>query len=493
VIRLASCCGAALVLVSVVAPPASAVRAESISAMLRDGKAVVLSGVTVTGPLDLNRADVRAIFKCRSCTFAGSVAAQDATFERAVDLSGSRFRGALDLSGATFSGPALFRVVVVGRGRAAAERPTSFRRAADFSLATFDDLASFAGSEFDAQATFRDTRFADVTFASAEFARVGDFERASFRGLVTFSRATFRAEARLVEADFRAGARFVQTSFLGGGVFTRSQFAAGTSFLNARFVASERSEEAARFQNVTSVGDLDFTFAEFDSSAGTARANGSVVAVFSDVVCGGSLSFRDATFSPEHRITMLRLQVRDLVLGVDVVPQIDDPAEQRTVLQVIANSSKARGDLGAANDAQYELLALQSRDYWIGWRVLDRIFYRGVAGYFVRPFRPLLVLLGLATLMSILRVRRGWTAPADAAGGSRLRRVGHGLRTAVSRLLTAFLDTLSSVKSGRLGDSEGPSSGERIEVFVYRLLLVCALLGLANSNPTLREMFDTLV
>jgi len=37
------------------------------------------------------------------------------------------------------------------------------------------------------------------------------------------------------------------------------------------------------------------------------------------------------------------------------------------------------------------------------------------------------------------------------------------------------------------------NTSNSIEVFVYRLLLVCALLGLANSNPTLREMFDTLV
>ena len=59
--------------------------------------------------------------------------------------------------------------------------------------------------------------------------------------------------------------------------------------------------------------------------------------------------------------------------------------------------------------------------------------------------------------------------------------------------MDGFLDTLSSIKSGRIGRRTRPTVGERIEVFVYRLLLACAALGLANSNPTLREMFDTLV
>ena len=35
-------------------------------------------------------------------------------------------------------------------------------------------------------------------------------------------------------------------------------------------------------------------------------------------------------------------------------------------------------------------------------------------------------------------------------------------------------------------------AARRIEVFAYRLLFVCALIGLANSNPTLRQMFDAI-
>jgi hypothetical protein len=45
----------------------------------------------------------------------------------------------------------------------------------------------------------------------------------------------------------------------------------------------------------------------------------------------------------------------------------------------------------------------------------------------------------------------------------------------------------------RRSDRDGSeSSGRRLEIVAYRLLVVCALLGLANSNPTLRQMVDAL-
>ena len=320
-------------------------------------------------------------------------------------------------------------------------------------------------------------------------------ERASFRGAASFNRATFDGEALFTEGDFRRGARFAQTKFLGGGIFTRAQFGEDTTFLNARFVPAKGAEEGARFQDVTAVGNLDFTFAEFEAGvSATSPEQPSVIAIFSDLVSGRSIVFRNTTFAEGHRLTMLRLQARDLVLDVDAVPMIDDPADQRTILQAVEESAKSRGDLGAANDAHYALLASKSEDYWGGWRVLDLVFYRGIAGYFVRPFRPLLVLLALAIVLSLVRFARGASTTAVADDTSRLRRFGARTRSGATALMAGFLDTLSSVKSGRIGnDDEAPSVGERVEVFVYRLLLVCAALGLANSNPTLREMFDTLV
>lgn len=493
-IRLIPGCGLAFALALVAAPPASAVSGETIARQLRAGKAVVLLGAHVTGELDLRETDVPAIFKCRGCTFSGGVAASDATFERTVDLSGSEFKARVDLSGATFRAPALFRVALVETGKRRDDRPATFRRDADFSFATFDDVVSFARSEFSRAGVFRDTRFADANFASAEFMQAGDFERASFRGVASFNRATSRGPASFAESDFRRGAHFVQTTFKAGAVFNNAQFAEGASFLNARFEPSKRSDEAARFQSIAAEGSLDFTFATFATGENTTSlGRARVIVIFEDVVCGESVVFRETTFGGEHRIAMVRLDVRDLVLDVDVVRQIDGTGNKRTVLEKLEESAKARGDLSDANDAHYTLLALRSDNYWAGWRALDYIFYRGIAGYFVRPFRPLLVLLAIATVLSLLRFVRRPTSASAGSRDSRVSRIGARVRTGGSEFLTYFLDTLSSVKSGRIADDTTPAVGERIEVFVYRLLLVCALIGLANSNPTLREMFDTLV
>jgi hypothetical protein len=50
------------------------------------------------------------------------------------------------------------------------------------------------------------------------------------------------------------------------------------------------------------------------------------------------------------------------------------------------------------------------------------------------------------------------------------------------------LDTLAYIAPGH-GEA---AIGRRFESTVYRVLVVCALFGLANSNPTLRQMLDAL-
>jgi hypothetical protein len=58
--------------------------------------------------------------------------------------------------------------------------------------------------------------------------------------------------------------------------------------------------------------------------------------------------------------------------------------------------------------------------------------------------------------------------------------------------MTCFLDKFGLVRPQRSEGNESPPLGRRLESFAYRLLVVCAILGLANSNPTLRQMVDTL-
>jgi Pentapeptide repeats (9 copies) len=475
----------------------SRVTGDDIVRELRAGHAVVLDGVRVDGPLYLAGGGaggdtdvIRRVFKCRGCTFAGPVSAPDVTFERTVDLSGSTFEGDVDFTGATFQAPVLFGA---GGGEDGYPRTVRFEGRVVFSLAVFGEFASFGASAFKAEAAFRNTRFADTSFATVVFKDVAAFDGASFRGAAIFNNAAeFAKIVSFNEADFRNRTDFSTAVFDEGATFSSAQFANGASFLAAEFNAPAANVgEAARFDGAASAGDLDFTFATFESESKQPR----VLLALGNLVCGGSLIFRGTTFTKTDWIAMERLKVRDLVLDVDVVSQINLEEDRQEILRSIEESAKSRGDIGDANDAHYALNVRRSAGYDPVWRALDYVFYRGAAGYLVRPFRPLIVLLVLATLLSLGRyLRRPRDATRDEAGSRRpLRRLVLRVGRWWSGFLMCVLDTLT-LAGPRRGSAKGePALGERLEIIVYRLLLVCALIGLANSNPTLREMVDTLM
>jgi hypothetical protein len=124
--------------------------------------------------------------------------------------------------------------------------------------------------------------------------------------------------------------------------------------------------------------------------------------------------------------------------------------------------------------------------------VLDFVFYRTSAGYLVRPSNPLLVLLVLAAVMALYRAAR-------TATGEPGRPATVATRTAAG-LPRSFIQTVSLIVPVRwmAGGGEAATSIDRsgtfiqIETFAYRVLFACVLIGLANSNPTLRQMLDSI-
>lgn len=484
-------CSAALV-AAALAPPATAAESVSAAAIVRDlrsGRPVVLNGATVKGPLLLDHADaVHSVFKCRECTFQGSVSVADVTFDRTIDLSGSTFRRSVDFRGATFRAPALFRAALSDKPGDTDPTPATFERRADFSLAVFDDLASFAGSEFLAESVFRDTRFADSTFATAVFSGTTAFERASFRGPTTFNAVDFEATAVFEEADFQHRADFSLARFEQGGIFTAAQFGSGVSFLAAEFVSTSTTSEAAAFDSAASAKNMDFTFTVFESQSRRPQ----VIAIFDDVVIAGSLVLRDPQVPKNDRLHMKRVQVTNLVMDVDLAKQIENEKDRRNALELIEESAKTRSELGVANDAHYELRVLQSQDFRGVKRVLDHRLYRDVGGYLVRPARPLLILLAVVLFATAVRLvaRRGIM---PVAAGKFWRRAPGWTWAQSGNALTCLLDTFARVSPRWSSDSSTLALAERLELIAYRVLLIAALVALANSNPTLREMVDALV
>ena len=485
-------CAAALV--ALLVPPAAAaqarVTASSIVADLRHGQPVVLTGAVVRGDVDLRPlGSIRRPFKCRDCRFVGRVDASDVVFSRTVDLSGSRFDGPVVFRGASLAGPAVFG--------STGEQGTTFRRGADFSLAIFDDLAGFDSAAFVGRADFRNTRFrTDASFAGASFGPDGPaaFERASFRGAASFRQALFDAPARFDEASFRGPANFGQAEFARGAAFDSAQLVTGGSFLGATFTRPGEGL-AASFVRVGTGRDLDFTFARFQALGGGRPRGDRQIASFFGVVSAATVSFRSAYFEPGYTLELNDIAAGGLRMDVDAVDQVEGSENQRQALRLIESSAKARGDLGEANEAYYRLRTLLSEDYSAPLRALDAVFYRGVAGYLVRPLRPLLALVALAAVLTLVRVGRRAHAsrrgPARQRGRAResARRVGVGATRAVDE----YLRTLSLVGPQRGDEDDRAELARRLETYAYRLLLVCALIALANTNPTLRDMVDALV
>ena len=463
--------------------PTRSISADTIVRDLRAGKPVVLEHAVVEGRFALTASDaVHAVFKCRDCTFRQNVAISDAKFERTVDLTGSTFERQADVRGVQFDAPALFR-------------DSTFENRADFSLALFRDLSSFSEAKFRAPAIFNDARFEDAAFIASRFLGDATFEDATFRGAARFHRATFNGDASFSGVDFRERSEFSSSRFERGATFAGARLGDDASFLGATFNAPGDNAEAATFYNVSAARNLNFMFASFYTEGRPNKHRAAYVAAFPYLVCGRSLIFEETTFAP-GRLDMQRLEAQDLILDVSVASAIDDKSQRRSVLRMIEESGKTRGDLVAANDAHYALRVDRSNDYGPIAHALDFVFYRGIAGYFVRPFRPLLILLGIVVVLSVLSAFRAARAPAASeteVAAHRARRFWARRSRDCGNFLTCLFDKIGLLRPQRSDKPESPPVGRRVESVVYRVLVFCAIIGLANSNPTLRQMVETLL
>jgi uncharacterized protein YjbI with pentapeptide repeats len=495
---------------------------------------VVLQGATITGDLDLRRKRVHG-FSCHDCRFGGSLLAVGARVSGKLDLTGSEIggdvdlrdarlagdflalratlNGLMDLRGATLQGAELSRTRFQAPLLAGDDisSPTTFGGPADFALADFSSRVTFENAVFKS-ANFRFATFAaDAIFANAH-AVDATFARAIFRGASDFSGCSFDRAATFQGADFEGPADFSLASFGGDVSFDQSRLAQGATFVAAAFTepAQATGKEANPGQptpvdlsHFASRSDLDFSFAEFDRPL-----------IFTNVLVAGTLSFSNAIFAVSKGVSFDRVSAQNLEMSVgDTLRAVRSPTQRQAVLSEIEASAKEHGNLGLANDALYARQELKSDRYWLPWRVLDFAFYRWIAGYFVRPLRPLAWLLILALVASVLRDatfkeerRKRLTAmetrlesyrrlrrsrkPRPREAGDRIVWGFRDLGGTFADIGRAFRNTLFLIVPG--SSRTEARQGRQGEVFLYGVLLACALVGFANSNPTLRQMFDAI-
>jgi hypothetical protein len=464
--------GAVLVLMPVAtgtAHAASPPRTGSDVVTVLEARRLSLSDTTIKGDIDFRGLDVvDHAFSCRNCTIEGRVLGDDVVFDAPLDLSGAVIADSVSMSRATFRGSVLFASTPGENGRSA-----SFIGAADFSYARFEDLATFLDASLHQNGDFTAAQFGGASvFAGAVFKTSAVFQRTSFVGSTDFRDATFAGPASFDAARFERDADFSVATFANTTSFERSKFGRDATFYGTLFTYDGGDSAGLFFGSAAAERDLVFDLAQFSGGA-----------IFLQTVAAGAMSFREAVFdSPTPKSVVFEgASARGLLMDVEEAMRVVEPDNRERALSMIEAGAKSRGDLGVANDARFTLEVLESRSEPWYRRVPNIVFYRWLAGYFVRPQNPIAALLALVIVVSLVRVLKGTLTE---------RRLATRAFIVVQRFGHEFLDSLALITPG--GDTPERRS-RRVESLAYRVLAVCALIGLANSNPTLREMFDAVV
>ena len=451
----------------------------TVAAKLERGEPVEYEGVTLRGDLVLKPGlIVSAPFRCRACHIEGDVIADDVSFRGTVDLSGTTIHGAVSLSRARFDGTVLFDLVD--------EHPANFTRTATFNHASFGEGASFTGAVFSAPARFASARFLDeASFADACFADDALFADAAFDAATSFRRGLFRGTADFTRADFRGLADLSRTDISSTADFGETRFADRSTFFTAIF----RGE--AKFDDAVATGPLDLTNANFLDKASFLAFESTGLMTLDGEQLRADLDVNDQTSIDAVRV----IGFKGVVSALDRHGDLDS---MEHFLSVIESAAKERGDLKLANDARFERRKIIGEQFDPTLRIADYIFYRGIAGYFVRPWHPLVTLVLLAFLVALVR-RVRTERLLGRLQGRQLPRQLRPVRTGAHAVLGIGRDTLGrlglilpgSPGSGASNTDAGPRL-IRVETWAYRLLLVVLGISLANSNPTLRQMLDAL-
>ncbi len=463
--------------------------AQDFIQLLTADEATNLSFFTISGDVQLSRLQRLARpLRCQNCRFTGSFVATDLIVERIVDFSGSVFEGPVDVSAALF------------RDRAGFER------------VTFEGPVTFSSTKFAGEASF-----ADANFEPLDFEAPADFGRAQFASRALFSSTAFNRDAGFQAAQFEAGADFSGARFAQESNFQASVFGKRVSFARALF------NEVANFRGATLVGGGNLGVNRFNKGVGFEEVSAGGSTEFLGAVLLGEGGFNNFTSTGRLALEGIRLlgdaklyldhvAAKQLTMDVDQIGRVPGPRVQRDVLKQVEAGARESGDLALANRARFQFLDLEGQEK-TGWRrVVDRVFFRDVAGYLVKPVRPLISLAILILICGLIRSQASLRQEFVSWRETRSERVRvSGLMArmrvslkmvgnAVERLFTG-IGKAANVAFRRKPSHIPPADPDQpraygtalilgTEFFVYKLMIALFLLALGNSNATVRQLLD---
>jgi Pentapeptide repeats (9 copies) len=487
-------------------PPNSTVTAQTVRDCLATA-AIDATDLTVTGTVDLSTlGTVDRSIRCRRCHLEGDLKIADVTFTRAIDFDGVLIDGNLDARGATFEAAVL--------ARAEPSVPSGVTGTADFSLATFSDAVTFDALSFGKSANFDGARFeSSVSFEGAQFAADAQFERVDVAGFFVLSGpGAVQQETSLRDGVFHGTVDLEARQFLGGLNGAGADFSGRTNISRATFGRS--ADSAGLVLDGASLADVDASGTTFASHASVQLAHASALNLNQAVALAG-LSLQGtqidgpASFDGAQLQGALDLQkfaANQIVLDIGALGNVASGPARRSILDKIERTARTAGDIQLANDARFRLLQVDGRNSAFPKREVDWVFYEQLAGYLVRPLRPLralfvLILLGTAARFVVdwRRERTGQVVPAghDRAAMAPRVRVGHevtGFLGRFSRAVIASLRPKPNIASPVGETTVEPYVIAGLRLFEYvasKLLIVVFFLSLGNYNATLRDVLGS--
>lgn len=476
------------------------IESRSLLAALQRGEKRLYSGYVVKGDIRLDKIKTLEVpLVINNSVIKGSILAPFTGFTEAVDLFCTRIQGNVNVFGAVFEKDSRWiSTRISGEIRATAAR--------------FGGGFNLSGAKVQGFVFFRNAVFSEpATLESARFVRDVDFQRASFEEDAFFTRTVFGQQA----------------------LFTKIRASSDIGFAGATFNAD------SFFSGAKIAGRLNFDGAGFFHKP----IDCCVVADFDDATAK-SLSFRPRLFAGwlhMHDLTLEQLEMELVwVDRIDVTRSDVDRSDDRArALEDIEDTARDDGRIAEANDAAFKRAVLDHMDDARVWKALWWAGGEQVAGYLVRPWRPLramLLLLGLGAVARLSarlsdkwrEVRRRprwppgprprslleraltalvgalisfvnpWRWPADWRA---LRSMGN-LRWWVGQVMLSFLRALAvavvpkppkfdiaAFETERWSRLVG-ASGLGIEWAVQKFLNAVFLIALGNAVPGVKEIID---
>jgi hypothetical protein len=473
-----------------------------------------LSGSTIAGRFDFDGAIFRDTFLMRRTTLRDAAVAGVASFSLAA------FHGRASFEGLQLGGDADFRVA-------------QFLGDASFADADFGGEARFDSSIFSGLAQFSSSPADDDPNAGSLAPGCSDPIHGVFGGAVSFAAVNFGQKADFRQRCFGGPATFASATF-GAADFTLAVFHDTATFDDASI------DGVASFRVVTFEGDLSFQHVvlrgptDFESSIllGPTELFGTSAA--------DSLSLDQITTAAPLELDKVR--ANGFEMDLDLLDQVQGEPVREDVLTMVEVSARARGDLGLANEAAFRRAEMQT-DRATGWDHVRGLAGELIAGYLVKPFYPLrafAVLLIVGSLLRTIGRLAPWMAvrlprplfrqdlvpafaasghvqtDADAAGpgppgsGGAARSVADPARESLLTVSKLVVMTAGSVSATiraafRLKPHDVPDDRSEqlsaygiaflagLEWLMFKLLIALFLIGLANSNPTFKQLVEAVI